>query len=129
MLYFSHQIQLEMVGNSGTVPVIHWMTNSVAPDQLFEFVHCGCKKHCGTQRCSCFNLSSSLHVVGGAVQVLDREKSSGKRRPVCRQHKKRNTRCPQNAKFPLVKIDVPLIQSNPICSNYAIRNFQTELIL
>lgn len=32
---------------------IHWMTSNVAPDQLLEFVNCGCKKGCSTQRCSC----------------------------------------------------------------------------
>jgi hypothetical protein len=31
----------------------HWMTTNVAPDQLLEFVNCGCKKGCNTQRCSC----------------------------------------------------------------------------
>ena len=32
---------------------IHWMTSNVTPDQLLEFVNCGCKKGCSTQRCSC----------------------------------------------------------------------------
>jgi hypothetical protein len=49
-----------------------------------------------------------------------------KERRDCRQHiNKWNTRCPHNAKFPLVEIDTP-VKSNLIRSNYAINNFQTE---
>ena len=32
---------------------IVWMTSPPAPDSILEFIHCGCKTGCETQRCSC----------------------------------------------------------------------------
>lgn len=32
---------------------IVWMTRPPAPDSILEFIHCGCKTGCKTQRCSC----------------------------------------------------------------------------